>query len=197
MKKISLWVLIFTFAACAVRAQDAAAQQQIDKLSGQIQDLLEAQAQTGKRIEALERENRDLREKVNTPQVNDYASRSDLRALAEKIQEVDRKRIEDSEHISEQIKQLGKVLATTPTPTRVKPANNPKPPVEDTTTPAVPQKGYDYVVKPGDTLALIAQAYRDQGVKVTRAQIKAANPKINFDVLLPGKKIFIPDANAK
>jgi LysM repeat protein len=61
----------------------------------------------------------------------------------------------------------------------------------------VPQKGYDYVVKPGDTLALIAQAYRDQGVKVTRAQIRAANPKINFDVLLPGKKIFIPDANAK
>jgi LysM repeat protein len=195
MKRISLWVLIFTFAACAVRAQDAAAQQQIDKLSGQIQDLLEAQAQNGKRLDALQREISELRDKVNTPQVNDSASRSDLRSLAEKVQEIDRKRVEDSEHISEQIKMLGKVIATAPAPVSRKPA--PKPPVEDTTTPAVPQKGYDYVVKPGDTLALIAQAYRDQGVKVTRAQIKAANPKINFDVLLPGKKIFIPDANAK
>jgi LysM repeat protein len=57
--------------------------------------------------------------------------------------------------------------------------------------------GHDYVIKEGDTLSLIAKAYRDAGVKVTRAQIKAANPKVNFDVLIPGRKIFIPDPNAK
>jgi hypothetical protein len=55
MKKITLWLLIFTFAAFTVapaRAQDAATQQQIDKLSGQIQDLLDAQAAQDKRIGA-------------------------------------------------------------------------------------------------------------------------------------------------
>jgi septal ring factor EnvC (AmiA/AmiB activator) len=195
MRKISLWALIFIFTAFAARAQDTATQQQLDKLSGQIQDLLEAQAQNGKRMDALEREIRDLRDKVNTPPPTDSASRDDLKALAEKIQEVDRKRIEDNQHVYEQIKLLGKVVAAAPAPGAHKPS--PKPPADDTAPPAVPQKGYDYVVKPGDTLALIAQAYRDQGVKVTRAQIRAANPKINFDVLLPGKKIFIPDANAK
>jgi LysM repeat protein len=34
-------------------------------------------------------------------------------------------------------------------------------------------------------------------VKVTTAQIIAANPKMNPNVLIPGKKIFIPDPAAK
>jgi Tfp pilus assembly protein FimV len=64
-------------------------------------------------------------------------------------------------------------------------------------TPAVPQKGYDYTIAPGDTLSAIAKAYRAQGVKVTTAQIIAANPKLNPNALIAGKKIFIPDAAAK
>ena len=52
-------------------------------------------------------------------------------------------------------------------------------------------------MKEGDNLGLIIKAYRDQGVKVTASQIKKANPKMNPDVLIPGKKIFIPDASAK
>jgi LysM repeat protein len=195
MKKISLWVLIGTFAVFTARAQDTATQQQLDKLSGQIQDLLDAQAQNGKRIDAVEHEISELRDKVNTPQVNDSASRDDLRALATQVQEIDRKRQDDRDLILKQLEKLGKVAAA-PLPSH-KPASIAKPPVDDTSTPAVAQTGYDYVVKEGDTLSLIAKAYRDQGVKVTRAQIKAANPKVNFDVLIPGKKIFIPDPNAK
>ena len=61
----------------------------------------------------------------------------------------------------------------------------------------MPTKGYEYEIKPGDTLHLIAKAYRDQGVKVTTTEIIAANPKMNPNVLIPGKKIFIPDASAK
>ena len=195
MKRISLWILIGTFAVFTARAQDTATQQQLDKLSGQIQDLLDAQAQTGKRIEAMEHEISELRDKVNTPQVNDSASRDDLKSLATQVQEIDKKRQDDRELILKQLEKLGKVAAA-PLPSR-KPSNIAKPPVDDTSTPAVPQTGYDYVVKAGDTLSVIAKAYRDQGVKVTRAQIKAANPKVNFDVLIPGKKIFIPDPNAK
>ena len=56
MKKIFLWVLILGFTAAPGRAQETATQQQLDKLSGQIQALLEAQAQQGKRIDALQKE---------------------------------------------------------------------------------------------------------------------------------------------
>ena len=176
------------------RAQESATQQQLDKLSGQIQDLLDAQAQQGKRLDALAKDISELREKVNAPKTEDNASAADLKNLAEKVQEIDKKRRDDRELIIKQIENLGKVAAGAPVKSRT-PAT-PKT-SDDTTTPATPQNGYYYVVKPGDTLPAIAKAYRDQGVKVTTTQIKAANPKMNPDMLIVGKKIFIPDANAK
>ena len=67
MKRISVWFLVLSSLAVAARAQDDATQQQIDKLSGQIQDLLDAQAAQGKRIEALEKEIDDLQGQSNQP----------------------------------------------------------------------------------------------------------------------------------
>src|SRR5450631_4080298 len=99
MRKISLWLFILVFTASLARAQDAATQQQMDKLRGQIQDLLEAQAQTGKRIDVLEKEISELRDKVNTPQVSDSASHDDLKALATQVQEIDKKRQDDRDLI--------------------------------------------------------------------------------------------------
>ena len=198
MKKILFGVLILLVTASLAPAQDAATQQQLDKLSGQIQDLLDAQAQQGKRIDALEREISDLRDKVNTPVVNTSASQEDLRKLAEQVQEIDRKRQEDRDMIVKKIEDLSKLPTVTPLPPQnhhltTTPRNNSDTPTTSTT----PQKGYEYEVKQGDTLGLIAKAYRDQGVKVTKAQIIAANPNMNPNVLIPGKKIFIPDASAK
>ena len=193
MKKISLLILV-VFTVSLARAQESATQQQLDKLSGQIQDLLDAQAQQGKRLDALAKDISELREKVNAPKTEDNASAADLKNLAEKVQEIDRKRRDDRELIIKQIENLGKVAAGAPVKTRT-PAT-PKT-SDDTATPATPQNGYYYVVKPGDTLPAIAKAYRDQGVKVTTTQIKAANPKMNPDMLIVGKKVFIPDASAK
>lgn len=182
------------------RAQDAAAQQQIDKLTGQIQDLLEAQAKQGKQLDALEKQVGELREKVNTPAINNSASADDLKSLAAQVQEVDKNRVADNEKILKEIEKLGKVgagsashkpVANTSTTTATSTGDN------STTTPAVPTKGYDYEIKSGDTVSAIAKAYRAQGVKVTTAQIIAANPKMNPNALIAGKKIFIPDANAK
>jgi LysM repeat protein len=200
MKKISLWLLTLVFTASLAFAQDTATQQQLDKLSGQIQDLLDAQAQQGKRIDALEKEIGELGDKVNTPPVNDSASRDDLKKLAEQVQEIDQKRQDDRDLILKQIENLGKAAALAP------PSHKPKPSTDTTTTdgdnsatPAGPKNGYYYTIKDGDTLGAIAKAYRDsdQHVRVTKAQIIAANPKMNPDVLIPGKKIFIPDPNAK
>lgn len=183
--------------AALVRAQNTATQQQLDKLSGTIQDMLEAQALQGKRLDALEREIGELREKVNTPVVNDSASRADLKKLAEQVQELDRKRKEESEQIAKQLDNLAKAAAAAPAPPPHKPPTTSKPTTDPGTTGAVPDKGYYYEIKPGDTLGDIVKAYQKQGVKVTRAQIKQANPKMNPDMLIAGKKIFIPDPAAK
>lgn len=209
MKKISFWALIFAFAVSLAQAQESATQQQIDKLSGQIQDILDAQAQEGKRLDAIEKEISDLRDKVNAPAaIPDSASRDDLKKLADQVQEIDRKRQEDRELILKQIE----ALANAPSGTGSTGGHHHSHPSSSdststttsntgdqtqTQTPNVPQKGYEYEIKSGDTLAVIIKAYRDQGVKVSLRQIKAANPNMNPDVLIPGKKIFIPDPNAK
>jgi len=198
MKKILLGGFILIFAVSLVRAQDAGTQQQIDKLFGMIQDVQATQEQQGKQLAALQKQISDLADKVSTPAVNDSASRDDLKALAEKVQEIDKKRQDDRELILKQIENLGKVGGGTPA--GHKPKTNPEATsagADNPATPAVPQKGYDYTIAPGDTVSAIAKAYRAQGVKVTTAQIIAANPKMNPNALIAGKKIFIPDAAAK
>lgn len=199
MKRILFAVLLFIFiATVAVRAQDSGTQQQIDKLYGMIQDVQAAQELQTKKMAALEKDIADLRDKVNTPAANpDNASATDLKNLAEKVQEIDKKRAADRELILDQIKQLGKVAVGSAAP--VKPVKNKVTPLPDdkTTAPATPQKGYEHVVEKGETLPAIAKAYREQGVHVTTTQILKANPGMDANKILVGQKIFIPDANAK
>jgi LysM repeat protein len=174
--------------ACVARGQDSATQQQMDQLRGQIQDLTDAQALQTKRLEALEKEIRDLREKSSA---GPGVSQEDLQKLADQVQQIDKKRQEDRELILKEIEKLGKVGAGSP--------SGRKPPVVSTTPtePPVsnatgPQKGYEYTVQRNDTLKIIAKAYRDQGIKVTSDQIIKANPGMNPNVLKVGQKIFIP-----
>jgi LysM repeat protein len=55
-----------------------------------------------------------------------------------------------------------------------------------------PQQGVEHVVKQGETLSGIVAACREQHIKVTKKQILDANPGLNPDLLIQGKKIFIP-----
>jgi LysM repeat protein len=194
MRKISLWLFIFVFTASLTRAQDAATQQQIDKLYGQMQDLIEAQAAQAKRIEALEKQVGDLGDKLNQPAASGGTDADDLKKLAAQVQEIDKKRQADNDLILKQIEKLSKVSGGSTSTHRSSPTvstNN-----LDSTA-SVPQKGYDYTIAANDTVSAIAKAYRAQGVKVTSAQILAANPGLNANSLIVGKKIFIPDPNAK
>ena len=198
MRKISFWILILICTVTLARAQDAATQQQIDKMFGQIQDMQAAQELQAKRLAALEKQINDLTDKVNSPAASTGASAEDLKSLATQVQEIDKKRQADRDLILKQIKSLGEVGGAAPVSHRSKVTPDTTPlPGDNTATPATPQKGYDYTIAAGDTLSAIAKAYRAQGVKVTTAQIIAANPKINPNSLIAGKKIFIPDANAK
>jgi phage tail protein X len=194
MRKISLWLFILTFTVCAARGQDAATQQQIDQLNGKLQDLLDAQAAQDKRIGTLEKSISDLQDKLSQPAAADSASADDLKKLAAQVQEIDKKRQDDNDLILKQIANLGKGGGGSPTSRRSSPV------VSTNTLDATatgPQKGYDYTIASGDMISTIAKAYRAQGVKVTSDQILKANPGLNPNSLIVGKKIFIPDPNAK
>ncbi len=198
MRKISLWLFIFALTASLGRAQETATQQQIDKLSGQIQDLLDAQAQQNKRLDAMEKEIADLGDKLNQPVVNNSASVDDLKKLATQVQEIDQKRQDDKKLILEQIEKLGQITATKPSHRSTPVAATTDGDNGATPAPAAgPQNGHPYTIAAGDTLAAIAKAYRAQGVKVTTKDILAANPGLDANKLYVGKKIFIPDPAAK
>jgi len=197
MKRILVWFLILSFAAVtAARAQDDATQQQIDKLTGQIQDLLDAQAAQGKRIEALEKEIGDLQSQSTQPG-GGTASPDDLKKLAEQVQEIDRKRQEDNDRVLKELEHLEKALGGASPGHRSAPDISPdiKPtPLKDhaSTDTGAPQNGYDYTIHSGDTLSAIAKAYREQGVKVTTDQILKANPGLDPKSMKVGQKIFVP-----
>jgi septal ring factor EnvC (AmiA/AmiB activator) len=194
MRKISPWLFIFAFTIFTLglaRAQDAATQQQIDKLSGQIQDLQDATALQDKRIGALEKQVADLSDKLNQPAANNYASADDLKKLAEQVQEIDKKRQDDNDLILKQLEKLARVSGGT-TNRKPPPMISPTASSTNNSTASGPQKGYEYEVKSGDTLSAIAKACRAQGVKVTVGEIQAANPGLDPKNLIVGKKIFIP-----
>jgi LysM repeat protein len=197
MKRILVWFLILSFSAVtAARAQDEAAQQQIDKLTGQIQDLQDAQAAQAKHLEALEKKIGDLQSQSTQPG-GSPASPDDLKKLAEQVQEIDKKRQEDNDRVLKELEHLEKALgASSPghkPPPEIPPDTTPTPLKSHTDTgPGGPQNGYDYTVRSKDTLSAIAKAYRAQGVKVTTDQILKANPGLDVKNMKVGQKIFIP-----
>jgi len=199
MRKILFWFCLCAFTAAAsaqtTPAVDDATQQQIDKLSGQLQDIIDTQVSQGKRLDDLAKQISDLRDKVNAVPTTtaDSASADDLKKLAQQVQEIDQKRVADNEKILNALSKLGNASAVRPKPAPVTPVAT----ANDSPVSGSKQNGYEYQVKAGDTLSGIAKACRDQGVKVTTAQIQAANPKLDPTKLYVGQKIFIPDPNAK
>ena len=186
MKRISIFLAGALLATPAlVRAQDAATEERLNKLSAQIEVLVEAKDAQNKKIEALAKAIDALEQQINKPNAN-YASQDDVKHLADKIREVDQKRQDDNEKILEGIKKEIKGLAGTiakPLPVKPMPTIDAAP---------ISDKGYDYVIQPGDTLSVIASAYQDKNIKVTVAQILKANPGLDATKLRIGQKIFIP-----
>lgn len=193
MKRISfLLVALVACAAPALRAQDAATDERLNKLSGEIENLAAAQEVLKKQIANLGKDLESLREQSSKPSPN-YARREDFDSLAEKIKEVDRKRLEDAEKVRTELLKLRKVLEAP-----LAPPKKASPPVKaptDSSTPAPAagsDKGFEYVVQSGDTLEAIVLAYKEKNIKVTVAQILAANPGLKPERMRVGQKVFIP-----
>jgi len=185
-------VLLAANAACVtpfLYGQDAATEERLNKLAGQLEDIRATQDVFGKRVEALSKEIENLRSALDKPSAN-YAAQEDFKRLTEAVKEVDRKRLEDYDKIRAELLKLGKSL-TAPPPATKKPVTSP---TADSAPdkPATPDKGFEYVVKKGDTLSIIVQAYRDNNIKVSMDQILKANPGLKPEKLRPGQKIFIP-----
>jgi nucleoid-associated protein YgaU len=180
-------LLAATALLCAlpVQAQDPATEERLEKLTAQIQDLVDGQAALGKRISKLAEELQRLNDKFNSAN-SAAASTEDLRRLAEKVQEVDRKRESDKDAIVSKLEALARLERTPVRPPPRAPEAEPPP------APKRDEKGYEYTVQAGDSLSLIVEAYKQQGVKTSTSEILKANPGLNANRLRPNQKIFIP-----
>ncbi len=190
MKRISLFLCAALLAVPALSpAQDAATEERLNRLNAQIDVLMEAKESLTKKIDDLGSQIRDLQNAVSKPTGN-YASADDVKQLADKLKEIDQKRQQDNEQILKTLQSLRTSLTTGSSSRRGSSTSTPTP-VADTGSPRS-DKGYEYVVKQGDSLAAIVKAYRDNNIKVTLAQVEAANPELKPENLKVGQKIFIP-----
>ena len=175
----------------ALRAEDAASEERYNRLSGQIEDLRSSQEALNRKLDSLAKDMETLRGQIDKQPSGNFASEEDLKRLAESVKEIDRKRMGDYENIRNELKALGRTLAaSSPAPRKSAPITNDEP--SPKTKANLPDKVYEYEVKKGDTLSLIVQAYRDNGVKVTTEQVLKANPGLKPEKLRVGQKINIP-----
>jgi LysM repeat protein len=185
-----VWVALALCSAPVVRAQDAATQQRFDELSGRIENLAASQETLAKQLTELKRELASVREMASKPTGN-WATPEDLKRVAKGIEEVDRKRSADYELVQKQLKEIRQAVdRPLPQPKKItsSPTRETQPP-EKTST---PREGVEHVIKSGETLSSIVQGCKEQKIKVTQKQILEANPGLKADLLIPGKKIFIP-----
>lgn len=190
MKRI--FFLLVTLALSAsplLRAQDAATEERLNKLSGQIENMIETQQALTKQLDRLAKEIENVREQVGKPTGN-YASHEDLKSLAKAIEEVDHKRVQDAEKVRAELLSIRNALLKTPATTSTKKPG--KSPAADAPPSDKPEQGFEYTVQSGDTLSTIVQAYKDKNIKVTVEQIKKANPNLDERKMKVGQRLWIP-----
>ena len=146
------------------------------KLKAELEDAQQANLSLVRRLEALEEENRSLRNSMNKLPTNPVGE-SDVKklsvALEEQIKAVDDKRAEDNKIIGEEIKKIWKAieaLGKAPAPVQVQ--QKPDKPRR------VPKRIAEVTVEKDYTLSAIAEAYRLEGYDVTVEGILEANPNI-------------------
>jgi len=193
-----VFVVSFAFLAAPLRAQETPAalaerqeaEERYKRLTADIEDLKLTLQSCQQRLNEQREEIKRLNEELTRSNSNkDVITRDDLKRLADKIREVDEKRIADDEKVMAEFGRLRKDLIAAP------PAREKGPSTPSSRTTAVPtgDKGYEYVIRAGDNPRVIAQALVKQGMKISSKQITDANPAIvDWSKLRVGQKIFIP-----
>ena len=217
MKILMLWTLLFcSVLAWPSRAQDAAlladrdaAEERYKKLNSAVESLIEENASLRKKVQQLGDRLATMRDE-HAKAASDSSVQDDLKRLAEKIQDVDKKREGDMKQVAIELERIAKLVAGEPAATKghVKsgsttkvPADNDKPPTQKVSG-TISTKGYTYKVQQGDYLSTIISAYnaefKKNGMKIiTEKQVLDANPRLNPKKMGPGQEIFIPMPEAK
>jgi LysM repeat protein len=169
--------------------------ERLQRLEGQVADLLESRAVLMRRQDRLADDLAAVREELARAGAR-QVSTDDHNRLAATVRDLDRKREEDKQLILGEIKKLAQTPVVLPTP-RESPRPEPPKPAASEVKPDVPAKGYKYQVKAGDTLSAIVQAYRQSGVLVTVDDVLKANPNLKPTRMREGQEIFIPDSALK
>ncbi len=202
MKRLSLFlVVLFLGAGAAVRAQDAALEERVNKLNGLVQDLQESRDNQKKLIESLSKDLDRLREQQSKPNAS-YASQEDLKRLTDAVNDIEKKRQADNAAITKELDRLGKEIGNLgrlpagSAPSRKSPSKGTMPPPDKAGpggAPPTKETGYEYQVQPNDTLTSIARKYNNElGLKLTPDDLLKANPGLEERKLIAGKKIWIP-----
>lgn len=212
MKIFVLWTLLFSSVfAFQGRAQDAAAladrdaaEERYKKLNSAVESLIEENASLRKKVQQLSDRLSAVRDE-HAKAASNTSVQDDLRRLAEKIQEVDRKREADMKQVAVELDKIAKLVAGEP-PGKVPGRSGRTPKAGDSDSPTtqkpIPTKGYSYKVQQGDYLSTIVSAYnaefKKNGMKpITQQQVIDANPGLNPNKMGPGREIFIPMPEAK
>jgi hypothetical protein len=183
-----------TLSAAAAIAAQQGAEERYKRMAADIQALQLDNDSLKAKIAALEQKIDDLRQQLATAN-NNASGQDDLKRLAEKITEVDKKREEDKLAISDEIRKsiAGLEKSLSGVPARAASPRLPPP----TEAPAAAD-GFFYTIQEGDNLSSIVKAYnadfKSKGWRpITLKQAKDANPKIeDWDRLRVGQKIIIP-----
>jgi LysM repeat protein len=192
-----------TTAAPSTAAAIAAREEAEDRYKRMAADFQALQADNQllhSKVASLEQDLQTLRDaQAKGPDVSGV--QEELKKLAQAIQEVDKKRLEDKDAISEQIRKsvarLESALGNSPPPPVHAPGPDTKPPPASTLDPSAIENGYVYVIQPGNTLGEILKAYnkdfKSKGLKtISVREAMAANPKVDWGRLRVGQKIIIP-----
>lgn len=176
-------------------------EEKLEKIAATLEDLITAQTLFQKRLGEVAVELKTLREETDQTVQRagtNYATRAAIKDLADKLAELDKKRLADRELILNEMAKMAKTLTGGGTFTR------PKLPSDTNTThvaPPVPVKGFEHAIEQGESLLAIIGAYnaefKKQGKKsVTYSQVMAANPGLKPERLVVGQKILIPEPDA-
>ncbi len=180
--------------AAAIAAQQAA-EEHYKRMAADLQAVQMDNESLKAKISTLEQSIENLR-RQQAAAANNTGVQEDLKNLAEKIAEVDRKREADKQATAEEIRNFIGKLKTLAAPAPTTRAAAPKI-MLDAPTPTAVQNGFAYTIKDGDTLSVIVKAYnadfKSKGWKtITLKQTREANPNVDWDRLRVGQKIIIP-----
>jgi LysM repeat protein len=180
--------------AATVAAKEGA-EERYERMAADIQALQTANEALQAKITALEGAMQELRNQL-VQAASNSSTQDELKSLAGKIEEVDRKREEDKQAISEEIRRsiagLEKAVGGATVPAR-----GPSPKTVPDKPAVASDKGFVYTVEDGQNLSVIVNAYnkefKSKGLKpITMKQAKEANPDVDWNRLRVGQKIIIP-----